>query len=204
MNRIVQVAPDCIKTDCGATIRNARDFLSVANQELFVIPNYSYVCLGTSFFVPIHGSAADFSTVAQTVTRVLLYDPVNDKLISATSDEPEFREHVYNMRSNVLLLRLWLRVKPKSRYFVHQQELENPRSDELLNALQDEKATNVEIRKSRGPATKVQLCKYYHAVTDASSNVMEIPRDSLGRLWDRLEENPVTSFLMHALTRWFA
>ena len=34
--------------------------------------------------------------------------------------------------------------------------------------------------------------------------VVEIPRDSIGRLWDRLEENALTSFLMHALTRWFA
>jgi hypothetical protein len=34
--------------------------------------------------------------------------------------------------------------------------------------------------------------------------VLELPRDTIGRLWDRLEENPVTSFLMHALTRHFA
>ena len=34
--------------------------------------------------------------------------------------------------------------------------------------------------------------------------MLEVPRDSLGRLWDRLEENAVTSFLMHALTRWLA
>src|SRR5262249_53076293 len=36
------------------------------------------------------------------------------------------------------------------------------------------------------------------------SPVLELPRDALGRLWDRLEENSVTSFLMHALTRHFA
>jgi hypothetical protein len=31
-----------------------------------------------------------------------------------------------------------------------------------------------------------------------------LPRDQLGRLWDRLEEIPVTSYLMHALTRHLA
>src|SRR5262249_30988304 len=35
----------------------------------------------------------------------------------------------------------------------------------------------------------------------ATGTALELPRDALGRLWDRLEENPVTSFLMHALSR---
>ncbi len=30
---------------------------------------------------------------------------------------------------------------------------------------------------------------------------MEVPRDSIGRLWDRLEENPVSSWLFHAFVR---
>src|SRR5262249_34907768 len=63
-NRIVRVAPNEIKADCGATIRKARDFLAEAGQELHVLPNCSYVCLGTAFFVPIHGSASDYATVA--------------------------------------------------------------------------------------------------------------------------------------------
>ena len=33
---------------------------------------------------------------------------------------------------------------------------------------------------------------------------LELPRDSIGRLWDWLEENPVTSFLFHGLTRLLA
>ena len=59
LDRVVRAGPDCVRADCGATIRNARDFLTTTGQDLYVIPNYSYVCLGTAFFVPIHGSAAD-------------------------------------------------------------------------------------------------------------------------------------------------
>ena len=74
-NRIVRTGSDRVKADCGTTIRKALDFLAASGQELPVVPNYSYVCLGTAFFVPIHGSAADFSTVADTITKVRALRP---------------------------------------------------------------------------------------------------------------------------------
>jgi len=203
-NRVVRTRTDVIKADCGATIHKAKSFLAATGQELYVLPNYSYVCLGTAFFVPIHGSAADYSTVAETIVKALLYDPIDDRFILATSDEPAFREHFYNFASSMLVLRLWIRVKAKTAYFVRQFELENARSEQLLNALRDTKAANVEIRKSKGSSNKVQLSKYYQAANETDGVLLEVPRDSLGQLWDRLEENAITSFLMHALTRWFA
>ncbi len=203
-NRIVRTSKDVIKADCGATIRRATDILATDGQELFVLPNYSYVCLGTAFYVPIHGSAADYTTVAETFVKALLYDPMQDRFILATSDDPRFRENVYNFASPMLVLRLWMRVKPKATYFAHTQELENADSDQIVEALRDTRATNVEIRKSAAGSNKIQLTKYYKSLTETTAPALEMPRDSLGRLWDRLEENAVTSFLMHALTRWLA
>jgi hypothetical protein len=203
-NRVCRVGQDEIRADCGATIRRAMDFLARDGQELYVIPNYSYVCLGTAFFIPIHGSAVDYSTVAETITRVVLYDPVRDRLIAATRDEPAFRDYLYNLATNVLLLWLHVRAKPKSHYYMHQEELENPGSGQLLGVLRDERATNVEIRKASAAGGTVRIARYYKDPGEAQSAVLDVPRDALGRLWDRLEENPVTSFVMHALTRWFA
>jgi hypothetical protein len=203
-NRVRRAGKSQIKADCGATIRQGLDFLTESGQELPVIPNYSYVCLGTALFVPIHGSASDFSTVADTITRIILFDPILDRLIVASRNDPEFCEYVYNLKIEILLLRLYLQVKPKSRYFVHRQEVMNPSSQELVDALRDRQANNVEIRKSRGSIDKVTVYKYYLAPGQTESPVIELPRDTLGRLWDRLEENSITSFLMHALTRYFA
>jgi hypothetical protein len=203
-DRVVWTGEDVIKADCGTTIRKALDFLSGAGQDLYVIPNYSYVCLGTAFFVPIHGSAADYSAVAETITKVVLYDPAADRLIVTTHDEPAFRDHAYDQKSDVLLLRLYLRVKPKSRFFIRKEEAERLGSDEILSTLRDSKATNVEVRKSVASSDKVQVCKFYKDAGTAPGQALELPRDSLGRLWDRLEENPVTSFLMHSLTRHLA
>jgi acetylornithine/succinyldiaminopimelate/putrescine aminotransferase len=203
-NRVGRVGADVLKADCGVTVRKARDFLSATGQELYVVPNYSYVCLGTSFFIPIHGSAADFSTIADTIVRVVLYDPLRGRIIAASRGDPAFRDSVYNLETDVLLLRLYLRVKSKSRYYMHRETLHEPNSADLLKALQDPRATNVEIRKSRASSDTVTVCKYYNDPGDTSSPVLELPRDTLGRLWDRLEENAVTSFLMHALTRYFA
>ena len=51
------------------------------------------------------------------------------------------------------------------------------------------------------PRARVTVARYYKDQGDTSSPALELPRDALGRLWDRLEENPVTSYLMHALGR---
>jgi hypothetical protein len=199
--RMAHAGRHTLKADCGATVRNALDFLARNNQELYVVPNYSYVCLGTSFFVPIHGSAVDFSTVADTICRVVLYDPDSDRIISAARDDVAFREHVYDQQSRVVVLRLYILAKPKSSYFVHRETLENPSASDLLSALRDPHSTNVEIRQSQAKSAKVTVARYYKDLGDTSSPALELPRDALGRLWDRLEENPVTSYLMHALTR---
>jgi hypothetical protein len=203
-NRLTHAGPDLLRAEGGATVRAAIDFLAASNQELPVVPNYSYVCLGTAFFVPIHGSAADFSTIADTITRVVLYDPVRDRTIEASRDEPGFREYVYNLRADVLLLELDLRVKSRSPYFVRRETLPVPSSEDVLSALKDTTPANVEIRKSSAASDKVTVARYYKDPGDSASPALELPRDSLGRLWDRLEENPITRFLMHSLTRHFA
>lgn len=207
-NRIVRVGSGLIKADCGATIHDSLVFLAASGQEPFVVPNYSYVCLGTAFFVPIHGSASDYSTVAETITRILLYDPLCDRLVAASRGEPAFQDRVYNMASEMLLLRLHLRVRPKARYSVQREELESPRAGELLIALRDQQAANVEIRKGSAADRKVRISRYFALNSPLTPHpsplALELPRDALGRLWDRLEENPVTSFLMHAATRYFA
>ena len=199
--RMVHVGATGLKADSGATVRDALDFLATYQQELYVVPNYSYVCLGTSFFVPIHGSAVDYSTVADTICKAVLYDPDSDRILSATRDDAAFRENVYNPRSRVVVLRLHLLAKPKSRYYVHRETLENPSAGDLMGALRDPGATNVEIRQSHAGSEKVTVSRYYNDLAETSAPALELPRDALGRLWDRLEENPVTSFLMHALSR---
>ena len=203
-NRVLQSRPDLLKVDSGVTLRKALDFLADKGKELPVVPNYSYVTFGTSLFVPIHGSAAEFSTLADTITRALFYDPVGDRFIAAARNQAAFREYVYNAQAEVLLLRLYVRIAPKSRYYVHKEICQNPSSSQILEALQDRSATNVEIRKSQASNNELTISKYYKDPKETESTTLELPRDALGRLWDRLEENPIASFLLHALTRHLA
>ena len=183
-------------------MRDALDFLAANHQELYVVPNYSYVCLGTSFFVPIHGSAVDYSTVADTICRVVLYDPDSDRIISAARDDAAFREHVYNQQSRVVVLRLYLLAKPKSSYFVHRETLKTRPPSDLLGALRDRERHECRDSSSPGRERKGHgLPGITRIPARRPSPALELPRDALGRLWDRLEENPVTSFLMHALSR---
>lgn len=200
-NRLRSAGLTELKADCGATVRGALDYLARDNRDLYVVPNYSYVSLGTAFFVPIHGSAVDYSTVADTISRVLLYDPRSDRVIAASRGDNAFRDHVYDQQTDVILLRMYLVVKPKSGYFVRRETLICPTASDLLAALRDSSCENVEIRQGGAASDKVTVARYYKEAGDSSSPAMALPRDALGRLWDRLEENPISSFLMHALSR---
>jgi hypothetical protein len=199
--RTVHAGANLLKADSGATVRTALDFLARNREELYVVPNYSYVCLGTAFFVPIHGSAVNYSTVADTICRVVLFDPDSDRIISAARGERPFREHVYNMKSRAVVLRLYILTRPKASYFVHRETLENPSAADILAALRDSSATNVEIRQAHASSAKVTVARYYTDRAETSSPSLDLPRDALGSLWDKLEENAVTSFLMHALSK---
>jgi hypothetical protein len=199
--RLAHAGPNSLKVDCGATVRAALDFLATSQQELYVVPNYSYVCLGTAFFVPIHGSAVDFSTVADTICRVVLYDPERDRIISAARGDEAFSDNLYDQRSRVVVLRLYLLAKPKASYFVHHATLKNPSAADLLSALRERSATNVEIRQAHAASTKVTVSNYFKDPGESFAHALELPRDALGRLWDRLEENPLTAYVMHAVGR---
>ncbi len=190
-----------LRADSGATIRAAISRLAETNEELFVVPNYSYVSLGTAFFVPIHGSAVDYATVADTITRVVLYDPDRDRILSADRDDPVFAENLYNLKSRAVVLRLELRTRPRSAYYVRRETVTDATAEQLLDALSDRNAANVEIRQANAASRTVTISRYSTGNDSASGPAMELPRDALGRLWDILEENPITSFLMHATAR---
>ncbi|MDG3004698.1 hypothetical protein [Paludisphaera mucosa] len=203
LRRTVHLRPGRLKADSGATIRDALDRLSERGEDLYVIPNYSYVALGTAFFVPIHGSSVDYATVADTIDRVVFFDPIRDGIVSAGRDDEAFRRNVYDMNSPVVVLRLYLRTRPKARYFVRRETRVRPSAGEILEALRDRDATNVEVRQAHSASPKVTISRYYDEPGEGvgAGAALELPRDALGRLWDRLEENPVSSFLMHAGSR---
>jgi hypothetical protein len=187
--------------DAGVTIRRATEVLAGAGKELCVLPNYSYVCLGTSFFVPIHGSASDFSTLGDTITKVLLYDPIADRFVRARRGDAVFADHAYNLASPALLLRLSIRVKDNSAYFMERARLEATTGGEVLAILQDDRPANVELRKMSAADRSVNVCRYYTRPPEGSgAGALPFPRDSIGRLWDKLEANRVSSVLFH----WFA
>jgi hypothetical protein len=200
-NRCARLKGDLGVFDTGVTVRRATEVLAGDGKELHVLPNYSYVSLGTSYFIPIHGSASKFTTLAETIEKVLLYDPVKDRILAANRENPAFGHYLYNLAADVLLLRLRVRVKEQSRYYVREQELTDPSAQQILSGFHDPGPSNVEVRKARSAARGVKVSRYYSDRGDADGAALEVPRDALGRLWDRLEENPVTSALFHGLTR---
>jgi hypothetical protein len=202
-NRRLRLRGDVADFDAGVTIRQAMDFLGPRGKELPVLPNYSYVSLGTAFFIPIHGSASKFSTIGETIEKVLLYDPAGDRFLSATRHDPAFGHYLYNLGAEALLLRLSVQTKEKSRYHVKQLEVQDPPSREILDYFHDNRPANVEVRKAGSAAKAVKVAQYFTEPGAGDGAALDLPRDAIGRLWDRLEENPVAAFLFHGLTRRF-
>jgi len=205
--RRVRVRDSSVVIDAGVTIKRVVGELNRVDRQLYVVPNYSYVSLGTAFFVPIHGSASDVSTLGETIERVLIYDPAIDRIVSIARGEAAFERYMYDPQSGILVLRLTLRIRSQLRYFKQTAELNSPTAAEVWQLFADPTAANIELRKSRATESSVQVSKYYTLPTGSESTIddraMEIPRDSIGRIWDRLEENPLASVLFHGFVRRF-
>src|SRR5262249_48340443 len=71
---------DLVRLAAGTTIHAGAEALRAVGKEFHVVPNFTYVSVGTAFFVPIHGSASRFSTVGETIEKVVLYDPARDRI----------------------------------------------------------------------------------------------------------------------------
>jgi len=215
--RRVRVRDSSVVVDAGVTIKRVVAELNRVDRQLYVVPNYSYVSLGTTFFVPIHGSASDVSTLGDTIERVLLYDPAIDRIVSISRGETAFERLMYAPHSGILVLRLTLRTRSQLRYFKQTTELNSPTAAAVWQLFADPTAANIELRKSQAAANSVQISKYHTQPIGVAStgepetggpgtievHALEIPRDSIGRIWDRLEENPLTSALFHGFVQRF-
>ncbi|MCH5377125.1 MAG: hypothetical protein JJ992_24440, partial [Planctomycetes bacterium] len=73
--RIEFTSENIVKLDNGVLLKQVIEALRPRGKEMYVIPNYSYVSMGTAYFVPIHGSASEYTTVGETIEKVILYDP---------------------------------------------------------------------------------------------------------------------------------
>src|SRR5262249_4817153 len=152
--------------------------------------------------VPIHGSGSEVSTLGDTIEQALVYDPAGDRIVSIRRGDERFGRLMYDGESGILVLRLRLRIRDKTRYFVQRSRLESPGAAEIWRTLSGDGASNVELRKARAADATVQVSRYFTAPTEGQQ-ALEVPRDSIGRLWDRLEENAVSSWLFHTLVRKF-
>jgi hypothetical protein len=200
--RVVRLRGDSVVVDAGVTLKRTVDVLRRQGRELCVVPNYSYISMGTTFFVPVHGSACDVSTLGETIEKVWLYDPKTDRILVLRRGDPRFADCMYRPGSGMLALRLQLRVQKRRRFVVKATTLESPTASEIWQLLADRSAANIELRKSRASDSQVDVRKYYPA-SAAEEAALEAAQDSVGRLWDKLEENALTSYAFHTLIRRF-
>jgi hypothetical protein len=203
-SRRARVWGDRAQFDAGVTLHRVAEVLGAVGRQLYVVPNYSYVSVGTAYFIPIHGSASKYTTIAETIEKVVLYDPEHDRFLASRRGVPAFAETLYNLSASLLLVRLVVRTREKTPHFLRKENMVNPASQEILAYFHDNRPTNVEIRKAGAAAPTVQVYQYFTEKGSSEQPALELPRDALGRLWDRLEENRVASFLFHKLMRCLA
>jgi hypothetical protein len=165
--RSIRVGDSHVDVDAGITLKQLIAELSRHGRELFAVPNYSYIAVGTAFFVPIHGSGHVVSTLGDTIEKVLSYDTRRDQFVVLRRGTADFAETMYAPHSPLLALRLRLRVRPQTRYFMRRDEIVEPDAAAVWNAFTDAAATNIELRKPAAAAAVVQVAKYYASAVDA-------------------------------------
>src|SRR5262249_48789516 len=130
-------------------------------------------------------------------------DPAEDRFRAAARGSAEFNQHIFNQQSDRLLLRLSFRVKDKTRYYMTRETLTAPTSGELLAAFRDRRPSNVEVRKSKAASPTAEVYRYSPDRRQGYGPALEFPRDRVGRLWDRIEANPLAAALFHGFMRRF-
>ena len=200
----IRLRADSVSVDAGATLKESIGLLNLANREFLVVPNYSWISMATLFFVPVHVSASRVSTLSDTIEEVLLFDADNEQFIRACRGDSVFQRAMYDTSRHLLLLRLRLRTKQQSRYFVKHSQMDHPSADQVLRLFDDPLACNVEVRKNKASAVSIDVRRYFEGFDADRVDAMELPRDSIGRIWDRLEETPIVSGLFHWFVRTFA
>jgi hypothetical protein len=108
---------------------------------------------------------------------------------------------MYARDRGTLLLRLTFRTCPRLTFRQSREVLSSPNAATIWDVLSQGSATNIEIRKATAAAHDVEVYQY-HAVDGAGSS-LDAPRDGIGSLWDRLEENWVAAPMFHGLVRRF-
>lgn len=191
-----------VTVDAGVTLKAVMDRLADDGRELPVTPNFSWISMGTCFFVPVHGSGSRMSTLGDAIQRVLLYDWEQERFFAADRGDRLFEEAMYNRRHPWLLLRMTLLTQPRTAFAMTERNLEAPNADQLLEQFEDPRASHVEIRKSRATDTGVVVRAWQ--VSELAGGTSALPRDRIGRIWDRLEETPIASSLFHWFVRTFA
>jgi hypothetical protein len=199
----IRLRGDILEADAGVLIKDAVSVLRNAGYEFLVLPNYSYVSLGTVFMVPVHGSGCEVSTLGETIVKALIYDPATDRIALVRRGDDRFNRWMYNPESGVVVLRLWFRVRPSFRYFRQTITLRTPSATELWNAFLDPNASHIEARKQRAADKTVCLYRYYLDADGVDGQADELPRDTIGRIWDRIERNRLAAGLFHAFVRNF-
>ena len=199
----IRVRGSILEADAGVLIKDAIAALRHAGCEFLVLPNYSYVSLGTVFMVPVHGSGCEVSTLGETIVKALVYDPATDRIVRVRRGDSQFDRWMYNPESGVVVLRLWFRVRPRFRYFRQQRTLAAPSAAELWNAFRDPDASHIEARKQRAADRHVSLYRYRLDADGLGGQAEELPRDTIGRVWDRIERNRIAATLFHAFVRNF-
>lgn len=189
-----------LTVDAGYLLKECRQRLADCGRQFYVVPNYSYIGMGTIFFVPVHGSGSEVSTLGDTIESVRLWNPRTHEIVNVSRDDALFRDTMYNPGSGLIVLQLTFSIHAERDYFVTRTEYSQPDADTVWNVFSDAETSNIEVRKNRAAADEIQVLKYYTG-GESSEERLSVPRDSIGRLWDRLEENRLTAYLFHLLVR---
>ena len=207
---LAHLATGRLTTSSGLTLKHCIDELSKSAREFFVIPNYSYISMGTLFFVPVHGSGSRVSTLGDTIEHVELWNSRTETIVTMRRGDEQFQAAMYNTKAHWVVLKLTLLVRNKETYSVRRDSLDNVTADEVLGFLNDPQWSNVEIRKNQASSSTIEVSRYRVneevslPTPSQSSTTLDAPRDQIGRVWDRLEETPIASTLFHWFVRTFA
>lgn len=195
-------------------------FLESHGKWLANYPNYHFISVGACIATPVHGSNLAFPFIADLVESVRVYDRNRDRVLSVGPNDELFHRLIFSpetLRGSVILS-AELRITDRQKYVLNSRSVpvENLKFDftdgRILgqsNDVNQESCQHSEVRIN-APSSSHATIQSYRQVSDPSecekrgdNELLSIKADSIGRKWNLLQSNAVTSACTSSIARGF-
>ena len=205
--RSLDLEKHIVSVEAGICFADLLSYLTRHNRWLANYPNYHYITAGACILCPVHGSSIQYPFIADLVQSFRYYDRRKDEVLELSRNDKEFDAITFNsdLLNQIVVLSVDLSISNRVRYRLQTEKADINQLDfvKLFESLDHDKHLEVRVNSLRNGRAYIQT---YSSIdyTNASverKGLQAIKADSIGRKWNLMRRNFVTSIMTQVFSR---